>query len=62
MTVYVCVQSIYVSMVVFVFAVRAGELSWQMLIVHKHVDLKNPFKSPLREDDEWTEFMKRHMI
>ena len=62
MTVYVCVQSIYVSMVVFVFAVRAGELSWQMLIVHKHIDLKNPFNSPLWEYDQWTEFMKRHMI
>ena len=49
MTVYVCVQSIYVSMVVFVFAVRAGELSWQMLIVHKHVDLKKSIQlSPLR--------------
>ena len=48
-TVYVCVQSIYVSMVVFVFAVRAGELSWQMLIVHKHVDLKKSIQlSPLR--------------
>ena len=50
MTVYVCVQSIYVSMVVFVFAVRAGELSWQMLIVHKHEKAHDmmAFWSPLR--------------
>ena len=41
--------AVYVSMVVFVFAVRAGELSWQMLIVHKHVDLKKSIQlSPLR--------------
>ena len=62
MTVYVCVQSFYVSMCVFVFVVRAGELSSQMLIVHKYVDSNKSIQiSPLRRW-QWTEFMKRHMI
>ena len=49
MTVYVCVQSFYVSMCVFVFVVRAGELSSQMLIVHKYVDSNKSIQiSPLK--------------
>ena len=62
MTVYVCVQSFYVSMCVFVFVVRAGELLPQMLIVHKYVDSNKSIQIfPLRRW-QWTEFMKRHMI